>query len=300
MPEPLDRLGLVRPQRPALLAQLPAVLHQLDGVLLAVDVAGEVLGRPAELEQRLLEPPALRGTHEDRVLVEALAEHRRDPLGPRHLDEDRPVQRAQHQSVDRIVLQPQPAVAIHRVGDVDEQRMRHRVARVPHQRVDHLLGVMPGGTGVPQRERGDPVGVHMLRRALQLGKRRDRRPRLSRARMVDLQQEGLVRLHDQRAVHHASTVQAAADEACGRRPSLWMNGRMHRGGHRRRWAGRQRGASAPAGAEPKVSSTSATPVTRCSANRRGPAVISSQAVSQPPSTAVGRTMRSRGVPCWST
>ena len=37
-------------------AQLPAVLLHVDRVRLAVDVAGEILGRPADLEQRLLEP----------------------------------------------------------------------------------------------------------------------------------------------------------------------------------------------------------------------------------------------------
>jgi hypothetical protein len=39
-------------------------------VRLAVDVPGQVLGRPADLEQRLLEPPALARVHQDRVLVD--------------------------------------------------------------------------------------------------------------------------------------------------------------------------------------------------------------------------------------
>ena len=52
------------------LPQRPAVLDQVDGVRLAVDVAGEVLGRPAELEQRLLEVAALGGVDDHRLLVE--------------------------------------------------------------------------------------------------------------------------------------------------------------------------------------------------------------------------------------
>src|ERR687883_138679 len=40
-------------------AQAPPLLVQLDLVRLAVDVAGQVLGRPAELEQPLLEPAPL-------------------------------------------------------------------------------------------------------------------------------------------------------------------------------------------------------------------------------------------------
>ena len=46
--------------------------------------------------------------------------------------------------------QLQTAVAVHRVGDVDEQRVRHGVAAEPHQRIDDLLGVVPGGARVPQ------------------------------------------------------------------------------------------------------------------------------------------------------
>ena len=63
------RLPLVRPQR----ASRPAA--QLDRVRLAVDVPGQVLGRPAELEQRLLEPAALGRVHRDGVVVDAGAEH---------------------------------------------------------------------------------------------------------------------------------------------------------------------------------------------------------------------------------
>ena len=106
----------------------------------------------------------------------------------------------------RVVGQGQPAEAVHRVGDVDQQRVRHRVARVAHQCVDDLLGVVPGGAGVPQRERRHPVGVHVLGGALQLGERGDRRAAVLRQRVVDLEQQGLVRLDDQGAVTHEALV----------------------------------------------------------------------------------------------
>jgi hypothetical protein len=51
-------------------------LAQRDRVGLAVDVAGEVLGGPADLEQLLLEMPALGGVHQHRVGVDAFAEQR--------------------------------------------------------------------------------------------------------------------------------------------------------------------------------------------------------------------------------
>ncbi len=54
VPEVLHRLLLVGAQR-------PAVLGQLDGVRLAVDVARQVLGRPAQLQQRLLDLPRSEG-----------------------------------------------------------------------------------------------------------------------------------------------------------------------------------------------------------------------------------------------
>ena len=46
------------------------VWSRLDRVRLAVDVAGQVLGRPAELEQHLLQVAALGRVHHDGVLVD--------------------------------------------------------------------------------------------------------------------------------------------------------------------------------------------------------------------------------------
>ena len=171
-PEHVDRLLLV-------VAQVPVVLLERDRVRLAVDVAGEVLGRPADLEQRLLEPAALGRVHEHvsssirspsigaiffcRSTSSSTARSRRD----------------QHQAVRRVLGQLQPAVAVHRVGDVDQQRVRHGVAAEADQRVDDLLGVVAGGAGVPQPQRGQPVGVDVLGGALELGERRDRGARLA-------------------------------------------------------------------------------------------------------------------------
>ena len=94
-----------------------------------------------------------------------------DLLGAQHLLEHRPVDAREHQPVDGVLLQPQPAVARHRLGDVDEQRVRDGVPAVGQQRVDDLLGVVAGGAGVPQAERRQPVGVDVLGAALELGER---------------------------------------------------------------------------------------------------------------------------------
>lgn len=100
----------------------------------------------------------------------------------------------------------QPPVAIHRVGNVDEQRLRNGEPRVGFQHVHDLLRVVPCRAGVPQRQRGDAVGVHVLGCALQLRERRQRGARLLRLFVVDFQQHGLIRLHNERSVSNAHAV----------------------------------------------------------------------------------------------
>ena len=131
------------------------------------------------------------------------AEQGGDLLLAEHLFQHRPVQRDHHQAVDRGVGQLQAPVAAHRVDDVDEQRLRNGVAGEADERVDDLLGVVARRARVPERQRGDAVGVDVLGCALQLGERSDRDARLRRARVVDLQQQRLVRLDDERPVGHA-------------------------------------------------------------------------------------------------
>lgn len=139
---------------------------------------------------------ALARVDEHGEVVDPLAEQQLDLLVPHHLFEDRAVGRAEDElglAGDLLAVEREPAVAVHRVGDVDEQRVRHGVAAVRDERVDDLLGVVPSGPGVPQAERGDPVGVDVFGRSLQLGEGRDGPPRLLRALVVDLEQQRLCR-----------------------------------------------------------------------------------------------------------
>ena len=147
--------------------------------------------------------PRSTGVDDDRVGVDALADERLDLRGAQHLLEDRPVDRLEDQAVRRVVEQLEPPVAVHRLGDVDQQGMRDRIAAVLEQRVDDLLGVVTGRPGVPQAERGQAIGVYVLGRTLQLGERRDGTPALVGVLMVDLEQERLVGLDDERSVGHA-------------------------------------------------------------------------------------------------
>ena len=101
-----------------------------------------------------------------------------------------------------VLLESEPTIAGHRVGDVDEQRVWHRIAAVHDERVDDLLGVVSGGSGVPQAEWRQPIGMDVLGRALQLGKRCDGPARSHGVGVVDLEEKCLVALNDQGSVSH--------------------------------------------------------------------------------------------------
>ena len=156
-------------------------------MFLAVDVAGQILCGPTDFEQHLLDAAALAVVHHDGVVVDAGAEHRRDLLVAQDFFEHRAVEADQGQAVNGALHQLQPPVAGHHIDDVDQQRLRHGVARERHQRVDHLLGVVPGRAGVPQRQRGDAVGVDVFGRALQFGERGDRGARRTGQLVVDFE-----------------------------------------------------------------------------------------------------------------
>jgi hypothetical protein len=154
--ERVDRLHLVGPQGE------PGVGAQRDRVGGAGHVAGPVVRRPAGLEQRLLEPAPFAAGYRHRRVVDARADERSDRLGPQHLLEDGPVGRAQDQAVHRVHLEDKTPVARHHVGDVEEERLRDGVAGPSQEGVDDAFRVEPGGSRVPEPERGDAVGVHVL------------------------------------------------------------------------------------------------------------------------------------------
>ena len=112
------------------------------------------------------------------------------------------VEAHQAEAVDGRLHELQAAVARHGVDDVDQQRLRHGVPRVRDQGVDHLLGVVPGGARVPQRERGDAVGVDVLGRTLEFGERGDGGAGLRGELVIHLEQERLVGLDDEWSVGH--------------------------------------------------------------------------------------------------
>ncbi len=219
---------------------------------LAVHVAGEVLGGPAQLEQRLLDLPALGGVHGHGVGVEPRTDERGDLLGPQDLFQHRSVGAGEHQSVHGVLGEGQAAVARHGLGDVDEERVRDGVAGVLDERVDDLLGVMAGGPGVPQAERGDPVGVDVLGSPLQLGEGGDGTPGGSGELVVDFEKEGLVALDDEWTIHARRPVSFRSNLQCAVRRGGWEHDAS---------AGRQAGhaVGGPVGQRPRPSRSRARP-----------------------------------------
>ena len=200
-PERVRRHLLVVPQ-------FPAILRQADRVGLAIDVAGQIFGRPADLEQHLFDPAPLAGVNQDGVVIDARAQHRGDLLIAQHLREDRAVQTEQAEAVGGVLDQLESAVAGHGVDDVDQQRLGYRVAGEVHQYVDHLFGVVAGGTGVPQRQRGDAIGVDVFGGTFEFGERGDGGACGVGLLVVDLEKDCLVALHDQGAVSHGPIIRA--------------------------------------------------------------------------------------------
>ena len=169
----------------------------------AVDVAGQIFCGPTDLEQHLLDPAPLAGMHDHGIVVDSGAQHRGDLLVAQDFLKHRAVQTQQHQPVHGTLDQLQPAVAGHGVDDVDQKRLRNSVAGVADQSVDHLLGIVARRTRVPQCQRGDPVGMDVLRCPFQFGEWRDSGSRGTGHLVVDLQQDGFIGLDDQWSVGHA-------------------------------------------------------------------------------------------------
>ena len=102
----------------------------------------------------------------------------------------------ENEAVGWVGVQADAAVAGHGFGDVDKQGLGDRKARVVFEDVDDLLGVVSGRAGIPQRERSNAVGVHVLGSALQLCKGSERGAGLCGLGVIHLEQDGLIRLHN--------------------------------------------------------------------------------------------------------
>lgn len=95
--------------------------------------------------------------------------------------------------------------------------MGDRESAVGDERVDDLLGVDARGARVPERQRGDAVAVDVFGCPLEFRERRDRQAAPLRVRVIDLEEQRLVGLNDQRTVDRFTLSLAVAHVRRARR-----------------------------------------------------------------------------------
>ena len=159
-------------------------------------VRREVLDRPAERDQCLLERPA-RGCGKRRLGRRwPAAQQLADRLGARDLGEQRRLFADEPQQPGIARVQPQPPVAGAQIAHVGEHRLRDLVPGQLDERGGDLVGAHPRGRRVPQRDRRDPVRVHVLGALLELGETRERCACPVELRVRDLEQHAAIALDD--------------------------------------------------------------------------------------------------------
>ena len=108
-----------------IIAQLPSIMIQCDGMGLAIDVAGEILGRPASLEEGLFKTAALGGRDGDGIRVDAGSEEFSGSAAGKFF-QDGWLIGLEDEAVGWMGVEADAAVTGHGFGDVDKQGLGHR------------------------------------------------------------------------------------------------------------------------------------------------------------------------------
>ena len=169
---------------------------QVDRQRFALAVSGQVLRGKADLHQGLLDASAGNRFDAEGGRRKPLDQQRRDVLVAADLLGQRLVGRPEHQP-GFVPIQLQPPIARGILADLHGHVLRHVVLGKLLERLHDFGGGDPGGAGVPDRQRRDAVGVDVLRRLDQLGEAGQAVPRSLIAGAIDLDQHGVVALHDQ-------------------------------------------------------------------------------------------------------
>ena len=193
-----------RRRRPLVVANqerlaVAAPLAQPQWQFLPLVVTGQIVGRIADGDQRLLEQAAHPQTDAEHPLRQPLAQQRRHLAVASQQFRQRRVGDLQHQSQSRLIaFDHRQSVAPAQRLDLLGHALGHRIFGVLAQGGDHRPGIQTRCPGVPDAQRGNAVGMDVLRTLDQFGKGRDGvASRLGAGRM-HFQQHGLIALHDQR------------------------------------------------------------------------------------------------------
>ena len=183
-------------------AHCPTVLDEVNVVRGAGRVAREVFGGPAELHEALLEFTACPVLNADGVIAKSRTEELLHLRVAGDLAEDGFVVRAQHEPLI-IPFNDEPAVAVHRFGEVERHRGWHRELGETIEGVEHFLGRVARSTRIPESETREAVRVDVLGCPLEFRKHCERVTSFLRLGMRNLEEDGAVTLDDERSVRHS-------------------------------------------------------------------------------------------------
>ena len=172
---------------------------QRDGQRFTRGIAGQVLGRIADPDQRLLDFAARGGIDQEPERGQPRAEQGRGLPAVADLFGQSLVAGGQDQSAP-VAKQAQAPVAGNEIANTRRDVFGQRVLGVLAQRIDDLRSRGAGGAGVPNRQRRNAAGVNVLGRFHQFGETRQAVANLPVARAGGFHQHGVVALNDERVV----------------------------------------------------------------------------------------------------
>ena len=113
-------------------------------------------------------------------------------------------------------LEAQNAVAIHRVGDVHEQRVGNGKTRMREEGIDDPFRIETRSLRIPQPQVREPVRVDVLGRFLELSEWRDRRACFFCRRVGNLEKDRFIGLDDESACARTLRPRQRGPGACPR------------------------------------------------------------------------------------
>ena len=184
--------------QPEHLARRPAGRQQLDEQPGALDIAGQILGRIADIHQRLLDVAPHGGIDPHSAGIYLFEDKLFDFALPADLQHEQGVVSGQKQGTGGVFVQFEPAEAADVIPHIGLNIAGHIVFAILRQvGEDGLRGQAAGGR-VPEGERRQPIGVDVFGAFLELGEARQCVARFAVEWIVNFEQHRPVALNDHR------------------------------------------------------------------------------------------------------